>query len=249
MSPRYTLEVIAFNIESCILIEQAGAQRIELCDNPGEGGTTPSFGFIKQARAFTSLQLFPIIRPRGGDFLYSTSEFTAMKEDILRCKDLGCDGIVIGILNADGTVHTHRCRTLVQLAYPMEVTFHRAFDRVANATDALEAVIDTGCTRILSSGLHPTAAEGQQYLKEMVAQAGERISIMPGSGIRSSNIANLATATGATEFHTSARKTIPSAMSHNNPLMKENMLTTTVDREEILAIIAALQKTGQSPAI
>ncbi len=242
MPKPYTLEVIAFNIDSCIAIAQTGAQRIELCDNPGEGGTTPSYGLIRQARAATTIQLFPIIRPRGGDFLYSTAEYNVMREDIARCKDEGCDGVVLGILHTDGTVDTRRCAALVQLAYPMEVTFHRAFDRVADAARALEAVIDTGCTRILSSGLHPTAVEGQLQLRTLVEQADERIIIMPGSGVRADNIAALAAATGAVEFHTSARITIPGTMQFSSPTMQESLVSVTADAAEIRRTIAALEK-------
>ena len=125
----FKLEVIGFNIESCIVAQAAGAHRIELCDNPEEGGTTPSYGFIKAAREKLQIALFPIIRPRGGDFLYSNEEFEIMKTDIKRCNQLGCDGVVIGMLNADGTVDKKRNASLVELAYPLGVTFHRAFDR------------------------------------------------------------------------------------------------------------------------
>src|SRR6187402_2601217 len=126
---KHTLEVIGFNIESCIIAQSAGAQRIELCDNPGDGGTTPSYGFIKAARNKLSIELFPIIRPRGGDFLYSDDDFEIMKKDVLICKKAGCDGIVTGILKTDGTVDISRCTQLVEMAYPLGITFHRAFDR------------------------------------------------------------------------------------------------------------------------
>ena len=131
------LEIIAFNIQSCATIQNAGAQRIELCGNPTEGGTTPSYGFIKAAREVTGIQLFPIIRPRGGDFLYSNEEFEIMKSEIKLCKEFGCDGVVIGLLNADGTIDKKRTAALVSLAYPLEVTFHRAFDRVKDMYIAL----------------------------------------------------------------------------------------------------------------
>src|ERR1700712_5352977 len=125
----FRLEVIGFNIESCAIAQAAGAQRIELCGNPGEGGTTASYGFIKAARKKLSIDLYPIIRPRGGDFIYAEDEFEIMKTDILQCKNLGCNGVVIGILLVDGTVDKEKCKYLVDLAYPMGVTFHRAFDR------------------------------------------------------------------------------------------------------------------------
>ena len=154
------LEVIGFNIESCIAAEQAGASRIELCDNPAEGGTTPSMGMILQAKKRLTIPLHVMIRPRGGDFLYHADEFEIMQRDIIFCKEQGIDGIVTGILNEDGTVDKQRTSLLVTLAYPMTVTFHRAFDRAADKVQALEHVIETGCERILTSGGMPTAAEG-----------------------------------------------------------------------------------------
>ena len=129
---KFTLETIAFNIESCKIAQAAGAHRIELCDNPGEGGTTPSYGFIKTARQILKIDLFPIIRPRGGDFFYSDEEFEIMKTDIQVCKEHGCDGVVFGILKEDATIDKIKCKILIQLAYPMSVTFHRAFDRVTD---------------------------------------------------------------------------------------------------------------------
>ena len=185
------LEIIAFDINSCRLIEAAGADRIELCANPGEGGTTASYGMIKEARKCTQIQLFPIIRPRGGDFLYNQDEFEIIATDILKCKELGCDGVVSGLLKSDGSIDEERTTKLVSMAYPMEFTFHRAFDRVADWQQALETVINCGCTRILSSGLHATALEGSDILKQIIEQAADRIIIMPGSGVRADNIAEI----------------------------------------------------------
>ncbi len=237
----YKLEVIAFTIESCLLIEQAGAHRIELCDNPADGGTTPSYGFLKQAREKTSLDLYPMIRPRGGDFLYNDEEFHMMKKDVQLCKELGCEGIVIGLLNSDGTVDHKRTAELVELAYPMGVTFHRAFDRVRDGMEALETLINIGCERILTSGLTPNVTEGISFLTDLVKAADERIIIMPGSGVRSSNIAVLAQQTGATEFHTSARTTIASRMNYLNPAMNEELKSLIVDEEEVKKTIEALK--------
>ncbi len=237
----FILETIAFNIDSCLKAQAAGANRIELCDNPGEGGTTPSYGFIKAAREKLNVQLYPIIRPRGGDFLFSNDEFDIIKADIKICKELGCDGVVIGILNEDATIDKTRCSQLVNLAYPMGVTFHRAFDRVANMDQALEDVIEIGCERILTSGLYPTAFEGVNNLKKLIAQANERIIIMPGSGVRASNIAELANNTGAMEFHSSARKIIGSSMKVFNETMKENLQTVDVDGEEITQMLEQLK--------
>lgn len=236
----YRLEVIAFTIDSCTIIEQSGAHRIELCANPDEGGTTPSYGMIKTAREKVSIELFPIIRPRGGDFLYNEEEFTVMMHDVQFCKEIGCDGVVVGLLEANGVVDKKRTATLVNAAYPLDVTFHRAFDRVADAEQALEDVIECGCTRILTSGLRPTATEGKETLNRLVTQAAGRITIMPGSGIRSSNIEEMIKATGAVEFHTSARKLNPSAMQFVQPAMQESLLYASVDENEVKAIIKAL---------
>ncbi|HRP56296.1 copper homeostasis protein CutC [Agriterribacter sp.] len=237
----YTLEVIAFTIESVLLAQQSGAHRIELCDNPAEGGTTPGYGTIKTAREKTSLLLYPIIRPRGGDFLYSDEAFEIMKRDVLLCKELGCDGVVTGLLQADGSVDKKRTAALVEAAYPLGVTFHRAFDRVANPFEALEDIITTGCERILTSGLKPAATEGAETLAGLVRQSDDRIIIMPGSGIRSENIVALARQTGAAEFHSSARKTADSKMEYFNAAMNENLQTAELDSGEVKKMIAALQ--------
>jgi copper homeostasis protein len=237
---KFLLEVIGFNIESCILAQAAGAHRIELCDNPGEGGTTPSYGFIKAARENLHIALFPIIRPRGGDFFYSDAEFEVMKADVKLCKDLGCDGVVIGILHADGTVDKKRCKEMVEIAYPLGVTFHRAFDRVKDAAQALEDVIEMGCERILTSGLVPNALDGAETLAALIKQADERIIIMPGSGVRADNIVELAQKTGAVEFHTSARMNMDSKMGYSNEAMKENLKSVTADEAEIKEIISSL---------
>ena len=228
-----TLEIIGFNIESCQVAQAAGANRIELCDNAAEGGTTPSYGFIKAARQILSVELYVMIRPRGGDFLYNEAEFQIMKTDVAICKALGCDGIVTGLLSADGSVDTARCRQLAELAYPMGVTFHRAFDRVSHPFKALEDIIATGCERILTSGQKPTAIEGADMIKRLIEQADERIIIMPGSGVRADNIAAIASQTNAVEFHTSARKFEKSKMDFINDAMDEDLNSITVDELEV----------------
>jgi copper homeostasis protein len=188
---------------------------------------------IKAARAKVDIELFPIIRPRGGDFLYSDDEFDIMKEDILQCKKIGCDGVVIGLLHADGTIDKTRTSQLVNLAYPMSVTFHRAFDRTNDPFIAMEDIIDCGCERILTSGQQPTASEGIELIAALIKQADERIIIMPGSGLRSDNITSIAKQSGAIEFHSSARTTIDSKMSFNNPTMKEQLKTVVLDATEV----------------
>lgn len=238
---QFKLEIIGFTLESCILAQEAGADRIELCDNPGDGGTTPSYGFIKKAREILQIQLYAMIRPRGGDFVYSDAEFEVMKTDVLTCKQLGCDGVVIGMLNRDGTVDTERCKKLVELAYPMGVTFQRAFDRVKDPFAALEDIIETGCERILTSGLVPSCLDGAPLIARLIEKADGRIIIMPGSMLRSTNAAEIAAITGATEFHTSARINTGSTMQYINEGMAESLETVTVDSEEVKKIIANLK--------
>lgn len=238
----YILEVICFNIESCIIAQASGAHRIELCDNPSDGGTTPSFGFIKSARKILSVELYPIIRPRGGDFLYSNHAFNIMKTDVRLCKDAGCDGVVFGILNGDGTVDKERCSQLVELAYPMAVTFHRGFDRTSDPFKAMEDIIEIGCERILTSGQHPTAMEGAGLISQLIQQANERIVFMPGSGVNSGNIADIAKQTRATEFHSSARIFVHSEMEFNNPIMKEDPHHVSADAVEIKKMLDSLNQ-------
>ncbi|MGI8951735.1 MAG: copper homeostasis protein CutC [Chitinophagaceae bacterium] len=228
------LEIAVFNIQSAMLAIDAGADRIELCENPSEGGTTPSFGTLKiiKQKSF-SVPIFPIIRPRGGDFFYSDEEFEVMKHDVQLCKSLGFEAVVFGLLNEDGTVDKNKTSQLVELAYPLEVTFHRAFDRTADPFSALENIISCGCQRILTSGQMLNAFDGKKLIKRLIEQADDRIVIMPGSGVRSNNIVELATFTGATELHFSARKLQPSSMKYQNKNMQEDLHIFSADAHEI----------------
>lgn len=234
------LEVIGFNIESCIDAQEGGANRIELCSSPGEGGTTPSYAFIKSAREKLHIPLYVMIRPRGGDFLYSNEEFETMKQDILVCKQLLCDGIVTGILTTEGKVDIKRNRELIELAYPLQVTFHRAFDRVSNPVESLEKVIELGFERILTSGLRPRGVEGIEMLSQLVKQADGRIIIMPGSGVNSENVISIIEGSGVKEVHTSAGIQLQSKMEFQNPAMNESLDHLTVDKEEVIKIIKLL---------
>ena len=227
------LEVIGFDLASCVIAETHGANRIELCANPHEGGTTPSHGMIAVARGSTAIALFPIIRPRGGDFLFSQPEFQAMITDVEQCAHLGCDGVVIGMLLEDGRVDVDRCAELIAHAGSMQVTFHRAFDRVRDPLTSLEQIIDLGCTRILTSGLHPNVDLGKEMLRTLVQAAGDRIMIMPGSGVRSDNVLELAKFTGARAFHSSARASHPSSMAYINPDMMEDLISVGIDPDEV----------------
>ncbi len=232
-----TLEICANSIRSALAAQEGGADRIELCDNMAEGGTTPSYGTIKKARELLELQIYPIIRPRGGDFLYNEQEFELMFQDILICKELGCDGVVIGLLNRDGSIDAERSKKLVEAARPLGVTFHRAFDRCRDPFQALETIINIGCERILTSGQQPTAPEGAALIAELLHKASGRIIIMPGSGIRVNNIADLARETGAKEFHSTAKTTLQSKMQFKNPLVlrneKEELSQTVTDAQTV----------------
>ena len=227
------LEVCCYNLHSALIAQEAGAHRVELCADPGDGGTTPSYSLIKTARKKLNIALYPIIRTRGGDFLFSDEEFDVMLHDVIACKKIGCDGVVIGILQTDGTVDKSKCRQLVEAAYPLGVTFHRAFDWAINPFEALEDIIDIGCERILTSGQQPTAIQGAPLIADLVKQSADRIIIMPGSGIRASNIADVAKDTGATEFHSSARINIKTSMAYLNAAMQEEQVTVMADRHEI----------------
>ncbi|MBC6611968.1 copper homeostasis protein CutC [Hymenobacter sp. BT507] len=205
----YTLEICANSVQSAQAAQVGGAGRIELCQNLEQGGITPSYGLIRRVRALLGIQVFVLIRPRPGNFVYDAEEFALMQTDVLACRELGCDGVVLGILNEAGRVDVARCRTLIELAQPMQVTFHRAFDVCQDQAQALEEIVALGCQRVLTSGSATSAEAGQQQLAALVTQAAGRISIQPGAGINAGNLLPLAAAIGATEFHTSAKKLIP----------------------------------------
>ena len=213
----YRFEICANSVASCRAAQEGGADRVELCAGIPEGGTTPSYGMIKSARESISIALNVIIRPRGGDFLYTDEEIREMVYDIHMAKESGADGLVFGCLTPDGDVDMDAMRILMEAAGDTPVTFHRAFDHSCNPLKALEDIISLGCARILTSGCRPTALEGAQLLAELVKQAGDRIIIMPGCGVKESNIAEIARLSGAREFHFSAREPIESGMIFRNP--------------------------------
>jgi len=215
------LEVCANSVASALAAQEGGAFRVELCENLNEGGTTPSYGAIATARKLIAIKLNILIRPRSGDFLYTDLEFEAMKADIKLCIQAKCDGIVVGILNADGTIDVPRCAELAKLAGQagLSATFHRAFDMCADQFKALEQIIDMGFERVLTSGAQPTTTEGADVIKGLIQQANNRIIIMPGCGINEKNVADLVNITGAKEIHSSARKTIQSKMQYRNEHM------------------------------
>jgi len=211
------MEVCANSVRSALAAQEGGAIRVELCDNLPEGGTTPSYAQIALAKKTLSIKVYPIIRPRGGDFLYSELEFNLMKEDIKICKSLNCDGVVIGILKANGSVDKERCAELIEAAKPMPVTFHRAFDMSNDLEKALEDIIELGCERILTSGGEASAIKGADVLAKLIKQAEGRIIIMPGAGVSANNISDIIKITGAKEFHASARHAVKSEMQFRNP--------------------------------
>jgi copper homeostasis protein len=210
-------EVCCYSIESCLAAAEKGATRVELCASPYEGGTTPSAATIKMVRAIESLELAVMIRPRGGDFLYSDIEFEQMQADIRFARECGADAVVLGVLNPNGTVDVQSTAAFVASASPMEVVFHRAIDTTPDIFAALEDIIVAGCTRVLTSGGRNTAPEALDVLHRMVEQAAGRIEIMAGSGVNPSNAASLI-ATGVNALHFSARAVRPSGMTWHSPV-------------------------------
>jgi copper homeostasis protein len=211
------IEVCIDSIESAINAEAGGADRVELCDNLAEGGTTPSAGLIRAVSGQIGIGLQVMIRPRGGDFLYSSAEMEAMKYDIQVAKDLKVDGVVFGCLTREGDVDLERMAELMALARPMNVTFHRAFDMVQDPMRALDMLISLGVDRVLTSGLQPTAPEGAGMIAKLVGQAASRIIILAGGGVRPHNIQQLIEQTGVRECHVSGRTILESKMTYQNP--------------------------------
>jgi len=239
----YLIEIATSDFLTTKSAVEGGADRIELCANLAEGGTTPSYAHIKKCREAFDIALFPIIRPRGGDFLYTKDEFEIMKNDIKLCKELGCEGIVIGLLNMDGTIDMTRTSELIELVYPLEVTFHRAFDRCKDPFAALEELIEIGCQRILTSGQKPTVSEGVDLIAELNKKADDRIIILPGSGVRKDNIKMLAEKTGCIEFHSSLRGKAKSPMQFIHPAFAdsaESYYNNEISPDEVRALRNAL---------
>ena len=214
-SPKLIIEVCVDSVESAMAAERGGADRVELCDNLLEGGTTPSAGAIMVARDRLGLKLHVIIRPRGGDFCYSDVEFAIMQRDIALCKQLGADGVVIGLLTEDGDIDVERTRALIELARPLSVTFHRAFDMARDPYQALEQLIALGVDRILTSGQEPSVLEGLDMIAELVQLAGDRVIIMPGGGTER-NIQKVVARSGVREVHVTGTTCMESPMRFRN---------------------------------
>jgi copper homeostasis protein len=215
----YTFEICANSVRSCLAAQEGGAHRVELCSAIPEGGTTPSFGEIAIAREMLQIKLHVIIRPRSGDFLYSSLEIKSMLKDIEMCKKLNVDGVVFGVLNSTGDINIPAMNELMDASKGMSVTFHRAFDMCHDPHAALEQIVNLGCDRLLTSGQRSTAEEGISLLKKLNKQAGNRIILLAGSGVNETNIQRIASETGIFEFHFSAREKLESKMSYRNPMV------------------------------
>lgn len=217
MAEQVLIEVCVDSVASAVAAERGGAARVELCSSLIEGGITPSAGLIEAVRHKISIGLHVIIRPRGGDFCYEDDEFDVMGRDIEIAKKLGADGIVLGLLSVDGAVDIDRTRQLVDLARPLNVTFHRAFDMSSDLHQALEDICDTGADRVLTSGGEQECLKGADTLARLVESAGSRITIMAGGGIGPNDVAGLLERTGVTEIHVGMSTPQPSPMLYRNP--------------------------------
>lgn len=223
------IEVCVEGIDGLIAAQEAGADRVELCASLLEGGITPSLGTIRAALSVAAIPFHVIVRPRGGDFLYSEAEFRSMVEDVSACRELGVAGVVVGCLTADGSIDEARMRELVAAAGSLNVTCHRAFDMTRDPAEALEALIRCGVGRVLTSGQRDTAEDGAELLAELVALARGRIVVMGCGGLRPGNVAAVLARTNLPEIHFAALKDIPSGMRHRNP--RVGMGGTELDRE------------------
>jgi copper homeostasis protein len=214
---RITTEIVVYNIVSALKAQEGRADRIELCDNQGEGGTTPSIGTIENVRQHVSLDVYVMIRPRGGDFHYSSYEYWSIKRDIYHCQKLSVDGIVFGILTPDGRIDKKRCKEVIERARPLRVTCHRAFDMTRDPFEALEDCIEVGFDRILTAGQQAQAVKGAKLIGDLVQRSNGRIAIMAGSGVNEDTVTEIVRQSGVKEIHFSATAFDNSAMTFRNP--------------------------------
>lgn len=241
------LEVCIESAESAIAAEAGGANRVELCDNLMEGGTTPSLGAVELTLKNVSIDVMMMIRPRGGDFLYTDLEYEIMMRDIQVAKELGVYGVVFGLLTPDGRIDKPRTAKLIEAARPLCVTVHRAFDMTIDPFEALEDLIELGVDRILTSGQEPSTEQGIELITELVRRSGDRIIILPGCGIEESNITELIERTGVQECHVTGKHQIPSLMTYTNPRVfmgvpdAPEYEKTVVDPQRIRALRAAAE--------
>jgi len=248
------VEACVDSVESALAASRGGAHRIELCANLVEGGTTPSAGTLAVCRARLDIPIFVLLRPRGGDFLYSAAELAVMLEDVRQAKEAGAHGIVTGVLRADGEIDQDRTGELIAAARPLRVTFHRAFDVCRDAGRALETLIALGVERVLTSGQAATAPEGAEAIARLVRQAAGRIAILPGGGVTEGNVAALVRATGVTEVHLTGAVTHQSGMTFRAPEVtigsaapRSEYEWDVTDAEQIRRVVAMLGSPLQSP--
>jgi copper homeostasis protein len=241
------IEICVDSVEGALAAQRGGADRVELCDNLMEGGTTPSAGTIKLARKLLTIGIQVIIRPRAGDFLYSDVEMDVMREDIRVAKQLRADGVVIGCLTAAGDIDVPRTRELIELARPLNVTFHRAFDLCREPRQALEDLVSLGVDRVLTSGQEASCLEGLDLLAELNRQAAGRLIVLPGGGITPRNVRRIVEATGVSEVHLSARSSVESRMEFRNPrvfmggtLRPPEFSWKTTDERAVRSIVESL---------
>ena len=242
----FKIEICSNSVQSAVNAQTAGADRVELCDNLWESGTTPGPGSLKMARHKLSIGLFVLIRPRGGDFFYSDLELEIMKEDIRAAKNLGADGIVSGVLNENLTIDIDRTVQLVELTHPLPFTFHRAFDVIEDMRSGLNDLINCGATRVLTSGGKTSAIEGSGVISDLVSQAEGRITILPGGGITAENIRDLI-GTGCQEFHFTGSERFNSPVKEN-PDLKLNGSADIPENDYMVSSVEKIKKAIQSLA-
>ena len=246
-----TFEVCVDSAEAAIAAQEGGAHRVELCSDLIEGGLTPSHGTLRVARQRLRIAVMAMVRPRGGDFCYSETEFAVMREDLLAAKAAGADGVVFGILNPDGTVDRERTAELAGLARPLPVTFHRAFDVTRDPFEALDTLVALGVDRVLTSGQEPTVLEGLDLVVKLVEGAAGRIVVMPGGGITARNAGPIARASGARELHFASLEPRDGRMAYRNPrvfmggTLRPPEYSQEVTRAESVAAVIAAASVGR----
>lgn len=237
------LEICANSSYSAQIAQQGGASRVELCQDLELGGITPSVGLIRNTMENTNIGVHVLVRPRAGDFVYTEAEYREMEYDIQMCKDLGCSGVVIGILTSDGKVDMYRMEKLIALARPMTVVFHRAFDRCSDPLQSLEDIVTLGCDRLLTSGLENTAWQGRDLLRELVGNAAGRLEIMAGSGVNANNIKEIVQHTGVSAIHSSAKEELLTKMTyHNLAVAGMNEPTFQSSLEQVQLLLKQIKK-------
>jgi copper homeostasis protein len=243
------VEACVESVESAVAAAVGGADRVELCDALVEGGTTPSAGSIRLARERLDIGLCVMIRPRGGDFLYTDLEFEIMRRDVAVARDLGADGVVFGLLRSDGAIDRERSARLVEDAGPLPVTFHRAFDVSRDPMESLATLIDLGVRRVLTSGQKATALESLELIGKLVRTAGSRITILAGGGITPANAAQIVAETGVSEIHVYAPRRFPSPMEFRNEMVPMGMtyrpdeyVRTVTDSAAIRAVVERVRR-------